>query len=214
LDCSFRPLAVVRPSPPTAASRVIAFRCIMQYMHSLHFARDCISLHYAFDAGLLPSPSPPSSPYNLSLSFLFLPPLLPLPPTCPLPLPLLERCTGSSRECIPRGILHNAENAYAAEMQLPLECRKCRCSLECTIMRSNAMICVICNICKNAKNVHGQKPHAFLGKNHNTPEGCATSVSGEILLWRAALTGSLPLGHEGRYYIHKHSVFCVHPFCM
>ena len=25
--------------------RVIAFRCIMQYLHSLHFARDCISLH-------------------------------------------------------------------------------------------------------------------------------------------------------------------------
>ena len=30
--------------------RVIAFRCIMQYLHSLHFARDCISLHYAIYA--------------------------------------------------------------------------------------------------------------------------------------------------------------------
>merc|ERR1712147_241970 len=26
--------------------RVIAFRRIMQYLHFLHFARDCISLHY------------------------------------------------------------------------------------------------------------------------------------------------------------------------
>ena len=32
-----------------------------------------------------------------------------------------------------------------------------------------AKLAATCNICKNAKNVHGQKPHAFLGKNHNTP---------------------------------------------
>ena len=29
---------------------LIAFRCIMQYLHFLHFARDCISLHYAIFA--------------------------------------------------------------------------------------------------------------------------------------------------------------------
>ena len=30
--------------------RVFASRCIMQYLHFLHFARDCISLHYAIFA--------------------------------------------------------------------------------------------------------------------------------------------------------------------
>ena len=29
---------------------LIAFRCMMQYLHFLHFARDCISLHYAIFA--------------------------------------------------------------------------------------------------------------------------------------------------------------------
>ena len=32
--------------------RVFASRCIMQYLHFLHFARDCISLHYAFGGQL------------------------------------------------------------------------------------------------------------------------------------------------------------------
>ena len=84
----------------------------------------------------------------------------------------------------------NAKNAYAAEkcscLSDTLECRKCRCSLECTIMRSNAMICVT----TYAKNVHGQKPHAFLGKNHNTPRTGAAS-DGRV---RDLLSGREPAG--------------------
>ena len=91
------------------------------------------------------------------------------------------------------------------------------CSLECTIMRSNAMICAICNIMQKCKKCAWAKTTRIFGQepqHTRAPRAVLTSVSGEILLWRAALTGSLPLGHEGRYYIHKHSVFCVHPFCM
>ena len=100
----------------------------------------------------------------------------------------------------------NAENAYAAEMQLPTECKKCicraemqlplennaeneECSLECTINAFNCHDMCECNICKHAKNVHGQKPSAFLGKNHKTPVG--------PLAWRHRMPERLAL-HERR----------------
>ena len=73
----------------------------------------------------------------------------------------------------------------AAEMQLPTECRKCscpknaemqqkcscppnaenaECSLECTIMRSDAMTCAICNIMQKCKKCAWAKTTRIFGQ--------------------------------------------------
>ena len=53
------------------------------------------------------------------------------------------------------------------EMQTRAKCKNSECSLECTIMRSDAMICAICNIMQKCKKcawakttrIFGQEPH-------------------------------------------------------
>merc|ERR1711965_1116418 len=67
------------------------------------------------------------------------------------------------------------------EMQTRAKCKNSECSLECTIMRSDAMICAICNIMQKCKKcawakttrIFGQEPQHTLrrGREAHVADG-------------------------------------------
>ena len=102
-------------------------------------------------------------------------------------------------------ILHNATKCNHAQ-----NAENAECSLECTIMRSNAMICAICNIMQKCKKCAWAKTTRIFGQESQHTRGRAVGIVTKVargrgappMAWRGAPTsgscrgtGTLTRGH-------------------